>query len=73
MPESAKLLNCEDSRVANIVMIHIPGHLVGFVSINRTRPSSAVTETSSGKITSSEHGPLECFAGYVIQKLCRAS
>lgn len=73
MPGSAKLLNCEDSRVANIVMIHIPDHLVGFVNINRMRSSSAVTETNSQKIKSSEHGPLEYIAGYVVQKLCRAN
>ena len=72
MPESAKLLNCKDSRVANIVMIHIPDHLVGFVNVNRMRCSSAETETNSEKIESSEHGPLEYIAGYVVQKLCKA-
>ena len=30
MLNSSTLLNCKDSRVANLVMIHIPDHLVGF-------------------------------------------
>ena len=33
MPKSADLLNCTDSRVANLVMIRIPDHLVGFLNV----------------------------------------
>ena len=33
MLNSSTLLNCKDSRVANLVMIHIPDHLVGFCNV----------------------------------------
>ena len=29
MPESCKLLNCENHKAANLVMIHLPDYLVG--------------------------------------------
>ena len=37
MLQSTRLLNCEDYKAANLIMIHIPDHLVGFYNINRGR------------------------------------
>lgn len=57
MPKSAKLLNCEDLRVANLVMIHIPHHLVGTFNLHVSEERS-VESKSNCKIDPSEHGPL---------------
>ena len=36
IPRSCELLNCEDFRVSNLIMIHIPDHLVGFYNVSQT-------------------------------------
>ena len=73
MPKSAQLLNCTDSRVANLVMIHIPNHLVGFFNVQNVSQERDTESTPDCKIEPSEHGPLSYISGYVISKLGRAS
>ena len=65
------LLNCKDSRVANLVMIHIPDHLVAFCNVGLV--GEKTLETADHKIQPSEHGPLSYIAGYVVSKLNKAS
>jgi hypothetical protein len=43
MPQSTQLLNCEDYKAANLIMIHIPDHLVGFYNINCGQASRSET------------------------------
>ncbi len=67
IPRSCELLNCENYKAANLVMIHIPEHLVGFYNT-----SSPANEESSSKAIQHdpvERGPLSYVAGYVISKL----
>jgi uncharacterized C2H2 Zn-finger protein len=73
MPKSAELLNCTDSRVANLVMIHIPDHLVGFLNVQNVSQERGTESAPDCKIEPSEHGPLSYISGYVISKLSRAS
>ena len=35
IPRSCELLNCEDFRVTNLIMIHVPDHLVGFYNVSQ--------------------------------------
>ncbi len=80
MPESCKLLNCEDYKVANLVMIHLPDYLVGFYHKNKGQTTSTVVSeytasqlTSFGIIDPAERGPLIYVAGYVVAKLFQTS
>ena len=71
MPESCKLLECEDYKAANLVMIHLPDHLVGFYHKNKGQTAQSVVSeedtssqlTSIGRIDPTEHGPLTYVAG----------
>ena len=80
MPQSTRLLNCEDYKTANLIMIHIPDHLVSFYNINRERTDRMKTaETSPASqrniqsIEQAERGPLSYVAGYVVSKLFQTS
>ena len=42
IPRSHELLNCEDFRVTNLRMIHVPDHLVGFYNV------SLIVDTGEG-------------------------
>ena len=35
IPRLHELLNCEDFRVRNLIMIHVPHHLVGFYNVSQ--------------------------------------
>jgi hypothetical protein len=70
IPRSWELLNCGDFKVANLIMIHIPDHLVGFSNISQMRDKG---ESSSGaeqpvKINPAELGPLSYVGGYVVSQ-----
>ena len=71
MLNSSTLLNCKDSRVANLIMIHIPDHLVGFCNVGLM--GEKTVEPADYEIQSSEHGPLSYIIGYVVSKLNKAS
>ena len=71
MLNSSTLLNCKDSRVANLVMIHIPDHLVGLCNVGLV--GEKTLESADYEIQPSEHGPLSYIAGYVVSKLNKAS
>ena len=58
MLNSSTLLNCNDSRVANLVMIHIPDHLVGFCNVGRVAEKPLESTSADYEIQPSEHGPL---------------
>ena len=64
IPRSCDLLSCDNYKVANLVFIHIPEHLVGFY--NKESSSEASTPT---QLNPAERGPLSYVAGYVISKL----
>ena len=68
IPQSLELLNCQDFRVANLIMIHLPDHLVSFYNLNQTRQSEE-KETASVQLEPGEHGPLSYIGGYIISKL----
>ena len=76
MPQSIRLLNCEDYKAANLIMIHIPEHLVGFYNINRgrtdrteTAQTSEALQSNTQSLDKAERGPLSYVAGYVLSKL----
>ena len=75
MSNSSTLLNCKDSRVANLIMIHIPDHLVGFCNVGLVGGNSEekTLESADYGIKPSEHGPLSYIVGYVVSKLKKAS
>jgi hypothetical protein len=70
IPRSCELLNCDDYRVANLVMVQIPEYLASYYEIN---PTGATTESSSNaskqEIDPDERGPLSYLARYVVSKL----
>ena len=70
MLNSSTLLNCKDSRVANLVMIHVPDHLVGFANLGQV--GEETLESVDYEIQPSEHGPLSYIVGYVVSKLNKA-
>ena len=75
MPKSTTLLNLADSRIANLVMIHIPDHLVSFYNVSRRNNASVITNvdtTDCEKIEACEIGPLSYIAGYVVRRLNNA-
>lgn len=74
IPCSCELLNCQDYRTANLVMIEIPDHLVGFYNVSRqTRAQTTHESTSKPELSPAERGPLSYVAGYVVSKLYQAS
>ena len=46
MPQSCELLKCESYKAANLIMIHVPDHIVGFYNINRARATAQSAEIS---------------------------
>ena len=61
--------NCKDYKASNVIMIHIPDHLVGFYhTISRQHTGEAQAATIK-KLDSAKPGPLTCVAGYVVSKL----
>ena len=79
MPKSTTFFNLADSRITNLLMIHIPDHLVSFYNLNGRRDASATTtgtvDTSEEceKIEACEMGPLSYIAGYVVRRLTASS
>jgi hypothetical protein len=65
MLKSTELLVCQDSRVANLIMIHLPEHLIAFSHSSQ----STDKQYKSCQLDPSEQGPLSYMAGYVIAKL----
>ena len=76
MLKSTTLLDLADSRITNLVMIHIPDHLISFYNISgRGDASFTTTENTTKeceKIEACEMGPLSYIAGYVVRKLTSA-
>ena len=70
MLNSSTFLNCRDSRVANLVMIHVPDHLVGFANLDQV--GEETLESVDYEIQPSEHEPLSYIVGYVVSKLNKA-
>ena len=77
MPKSTTLFNLVDSRITNLVMIHIPDHLVSFHNLNERRNASVTTTVNASeeceKIEACEMGPLSYIAGYVVKRLTNSS
>ena len=80
MPQSTRLLNCEDYKAANLIMVHIPEHLVGFYNINggrtdrtETAQTSEALQSNTQSLDKAECGPLSYVAGYVVSKLFQTS
>ena len=72
IPRSCELLNCNEYRVANLVMVQIPDHLASYYEINRTETTTegiSTTTSSEKRINPEERGPLSYLAGYVVSKL----
>ena len=72
MPQSCELLKCESYKAANLIMIHIPDHLIGFYYINRAQATAQTTEisrTGMKAIHETEQRALSCVAGYAVSKL----
>ena len=69
--KSCELLNCTDFRVTNLIMIHLPDHLVGFYNVSKTGDTSTYTPvaTQAMQINPAERGPLSYIGGYVVSKL----
>ena len=77
IPKSTTLFNLVDSRITNLVMIHIPDHLVSFNNLNERRNASVTTTVNASeeceKIEACEMGPLSYIAGYVVKRLTNSS
>ena len=74
--ESCKLLDCQDSKAANLVTIHLPDYMIGFYHKNKSQTTQTVGSQDSvsqlsggGGINPAEHGPLTYVAGYMVAKL----
>ena len=76
--QSSKLLDCENYKAANLIVIHLPDSLVGFYhpetnETESTEETGGVGETGdkslSSKLDPIERGPLNYIAGYVVSKL----
>jgi hypothetical protein len=78
MPQSCKLLDCEDYKAANLVMIHLPD---SFYHKNKGQTTQTVVSeedttsqmTSISGINPAERGPLTYVAGYVVAELFQTS
>ena len=46
IPQSSEMLNCSDYKAANLIMIHIPDHLVAFYNMNRRNLTGESPQTS---------------------------
>ena len=68
-------MHCEDSNVANLIMVEIPGRLVGYYKIAIARekakgqPKGSLPQTTAPELNSSERGPLAYIAGYIVSKI----
>ena len=74
IPRSCELLNCNDFRIANLIMIQLPDFLVGHYNteIQRQRhgeSSTRVTYNEPTELNPVERGPLAYIGGYIISKL----
>ena len=74
IPRSCELLNCNDFRIANLIMIQLPDFLVGHYNteIQRLRhgeSSTGVTHDEPTQLNPIERGPLAYIGGYIITKL----
>ena len=73
IPRSCELLNCEDFRVTNLIMIHVPDHLVGFYNVSQVADTGESKSTpvavQAMQINPAERGPLSYIGGYVVSKL----
>ena len=69
IPRSRDLLNCDNYKVANLVFIHIPEHLVGFYSTSPGSKKSSSEARAPTQLDPAERRPLSYVAGYVISKL----
>ena len=74
IPRSCQLLNCNDFRIANLIMIQLPDFLVGHYNteIQRQRhgeSSTGVTHNEPTELNPVERGPLAYIGGYIISKL----
>ena len=79
--QSSKLLDCENYKAANLIMIHLPDNFVGFYhtetnETESTEETGGIGETGdkslSSKLDPIERGPLNYIAGYVVSKLFQA-
>ena len=79
IPQSSEMLNCSDYKAANLIMIHIPDHLVAFYNMNRRNLTGESPQTSQDPETNvegldqAERGPLSYIAGYIVSKLFQAN
>ena len=67
IPHSCELLNCNDYRIANLVMVQI----LSYYKINHTEAMTKDSSTTSSEknVNPEERGPLSYLAGYVVTKL----
>ena len=76
MLKSTTLFDLADSRITNLVMIHIPDHLISFYNISGRGDASVTTTENTTKecekIKACEMGPLSYIAGCVVRKLTSA-
>ena len=73
IPQSCELLDCKDFRATNLVMTHIPEHLIGFYNTRQVNEEASSLNTKPTQIDPAERGPLSYVAGYVIGKLFQLS
>ena len=76
MLKSTTLLDLEDCRITNLVMIHISDHLISFYNVSGRGDASVTTTENTTKecekIEACEMGPLSYIAGNVDRKLTSA-
>ena len=71
MPQYYELLKCESYKAANIIMIHIPDHIVEFYIKNRARATTETTKILKAGVNSihqKEREALSYVAGYIVSK-----
>ena len=61
MPKSATLLNLADSRITNLVMIHIPDNLVSFYNVSRRSNASVTTNVDTTDCERLRHVKLDLY------------
>ena len=76
MLKSTTLLDLADSRITNLVMIHIPDHLISFHNISGRGDASVTTTENTTKecekIEACEMGPLS-YMCWIVQERKRLS